>query len=119
MLLNARGLLSRLTYLRGRRAIPFLVACLVVFLRLSVVGRPRPSHDLVDVLLPALGLSFPSGHAMAAVMFYGFFALMAWVHHPQRKRRLFFVTAFVLIAVCISLSRIYVGAHWLSDVLGG
>jgi membrane-associated phospholipid phosphatase len=83
------------------------------------VGRPRPTGDLVDVLLPAVGLSFPSGHAMASVAFFGFLALMAWVHLPRRKRRTFFVTAFLLIAVCISLSRIYVGAHWFSDVLGG
>jgi undecaprenyl-diphosphatase len=85
----------------------------------ELVGRPRPTGDLVDVILPAVGLSFPSGHAMASVSFFGFLALMAWIHLPRRKRRTFFVSAFVLVAVCVSLSRVYVGAHWLSDVLGG
>lgn len=85
----------------------------------ELVGRPRPEDSMVNVVLPAVGLSFPSGHAMGSTTVYGFLALMAWIHIPRRKLRLFWTTAFVAVAVCISLSRIYLGVHWFSDVVGG
>lgn len=83
------------------------------------VGRDRPDDTIVAVLLPATGSSFPSGHAMASVMFFGFLALMAWVHLRRRKTRLLLVLAFAACPVLIGLSRIYVGGHWFSDVIGG
>ena len=83
----------------------------------SVFERPRP--DLVDVILPVIGLSYPSGHAMASVAFYGFLSLLSWVHIQRRPVRTSLATAFALIAIGISLSRVYLGAHWVSDVFGG
>ena len=85
----------------------------------SMVGRVRPTSDLVEVILPAVGLSYPSGHAMAAVMVYGFLSLMAWIHLSRPGPRRFWAAAFAALAAGISLSRIYLGAHWCSDVLGG
>jgi len=85
----------------------------------EVVHRPRPSADAVSVVLPAIGLSFPSGHTMASTMFYGFLALMAWYHLRERPRRVLWASLFAGIALLISLSRIYLGAHWFSDVVGG
>jgi undecaprenyl-diphosphatase len=85
----------------------------------ELVGRPRPEEGVVAVLLPVVGLSFPSGHAMISVMVYGFVALMAWVHIPRKKPRLYSTAGFAALAVGISLSRVYLGAHWLSDVIGG
>ncbi len=85
----------------------------------SVTERPRPSGDLVDVVIPAIGLSYPSGHAMASVAFFGFLSLLSWVHIQRRPVRTFLASAFALIAVGISFSRVYLGAHWLSDVAGG
>lgn len=85
----------------------------------EIVGRPRPSRSLVEVLLPTVGLSFPSGHAMASVTFYGFLAFLAWVHLPADRGRVAATVALAVLPVLISLSRIYVGAHWLSDILGG
>jgi membrane-associated phospholipid phosphatase len=83
------------------------------------IGRPRPEEGMIHVLLPAVGLSFPSGHAMASVMFYGFLALLAWVHLSPRAPRLFWTVAFAAVALGVSISRIYLGAHWFSDVVGG
>lgn len=85
----------------------------------QIVGRPRPDEGIVAVLLPVVGLSFPSGHAMTAVMFYGFWALMAWIHLPRQSARRWGTLGFAALALGISLSRIYVGAHWFSDVVGG
>ena len=85
----------------------------------ELVGRPRPTGDFADILLPAVGLSYPSGHAMASVAFYGFLGLLSWIHIQRRTVRNFMAMAFALVAVSVSLSRIYVGAHWFSDVMGG
>lgn len=85
------------------------------------IRRPRPSasDDSVLVLLPALGTSFPSGHAMTATLFFGFLAFLASVHIRRRRVRRFWVTTAVLLAVCVSVSRVYLGAHFLSDIVGG
>jgi undecaprenyl-diphosphatase len=85
----------------------------------DLVERPRPGSHLVSVLLPAVGLSFPSGHAMGSALVYGFLALMAWVHIRKRPRRLFWTALPIVVALGVSLSRVYLGVHWFSDVLGG
>jgi undecaprenyl-diphosphatase len=85
----------------------------------DAVGRPRPSTDLVSVLAPTIGLSFPSGHAMASTTLYGYLAVLCWMHIPQRSTRNAAALAFAFTAVMVSVSRVYLGAHWLSDVVGG
>jgi undecaprenyl-diphosphatase len=85
----------------------------------ELVGRVRPDETLVSVVLPAVGLSFPSGHAMVSVLFYGYLALMAWIHIRHARWRRTWTFGFALIALCVSLSRVYLGVHWLSDVVGG
>jgi undecaprenyl-diphosphatase len=85
----------------------------------EIYDRPRPDAAIVQVLGPTFGDSFPSGHAMASTMLYGFLAFMVWLHVPQSKRRMVGTIGFALVAVMVSLSRIYLGAHWLSDVMAG
>jgi undecaprenyl-diphosphatase len=64
------------------------------------------------------GYSFPSGHTMAATLLYGFLALFAISHlRSGNWRLLVFITATSLV-VAVGFSRIYLGAHYLSDVLG-
>lgn len=81
--------------------------------------RARPSQNLVKVLLEATGLSFPSGHAMASTVVYGFLAFLLWTNAPPSKRRAAGVAFLGLMPFCIGLSRIYLGVHWFSDVVGG
>lgn len=85
-----------------------------------IAQRPRPTTDSVDVLVEASGTSFPSGHAMASLLFYGFLAFLAWVLLLKPGRpRLAAVLFLVSLIILIGISRIYVGNHWLSDVVGG
>ena len=95
-----------------------LVGLPLNFLLKLLVHRPRPSQDLVRVVFAAQGSSFPSGHAMGSVLVYGFFAYMAWTCLADGLRRCFWTVLLVTLPICISLSRIYLGVHWFSDVLG-
>jgi undecaprenyl-diphosphatase len=83
------------------------------------VDRPRPSPELVDVREVATGLSFPSGHAMTAVLLYGFLFYAAGQALPDRRLRYPAQALCVTIAVLTGLQRVETGVHWPSDVLGG
>ena len=78
--------------------------------------RPRPHFD--DPLLSLTSYSFPSGHTMTATVVYGVLAAYFFSTTQDWRRRvvIFFVASFLILLV--GFSRIYLGAHYLSDVLG-
>jgi undecaprenyl-diphosphatase len=85
----------------------------------GVVARPRPADDLVQIFRDAGGFSFPSGHVMHATAFLGtltFAVTQSW--KPGRARQLI-VAGIVVALIAIGASRLYLGAHWLSDVVAG
>lgn len=81
--------------------------------------RTRPEQGVIHVILPAVGFSFPSGHAMVAAMFFGFLAMVAWIHLPDPGGRIALTSTLALLPIAIGVSRIYLGAHWFSDVIAG
>jgi membrane-associated phospholipid phosphatase len=81
-----------------------------------VVDRPRPS--LEDPILLAHGKSFPSGHAMSSTVVYGALLLTFMPAIPKRFRRSAIVGLSLLVLV-IGFSRLALGVHYLTDVLGG
>jgi len=84
----------------------------------AVFHRDRPSG--FAALGHAAGYSFPSGHAMAAALLYGSLAYVIYfsIDHSHRLR-LLAVTLCALMTLSIGASRIYLGVHYLSDVLAG
>lgn len=86
----------------------------------AIVGRPRPNEaDAVAKLFETSGSSFPSGHAMTAVMFFGFLAVLLQVHVRSRPLRRILIGLTMLLTLGICLSRVYLGNHFTSDIVGG
>lgn len=92
-----------------------LVVLLNVLLK-ELVQRPRPE----DINLVAeTGFSFPSGHSMVAMAFFGLLIWLVWHYEKDRTMRLTCCAGFSLIILLIGISRIYLGVHYASDVLAG
>ncbi|HEX5164207.1 MAG TPA: phosphatase PAP2 family protein [Thermomicrobiales bacterium] len=117
--LVAVGLMSRRRYAEALLILPATGTHLVNAIIKNVVQSPRPTGQQVRIQDHAAGFGFPSGHTMAIVVFCGVIAYLAW-RLIDRKRYQYAVHAVVALAIVgIGFSRIYSGAHWPSDVLGG
>lgn len=81
-----------------------------------ILKRNRPN---ICPLLAASGYSFPSGHAMVSVAFYGFLTLLLSKKVSSKKVKHFLVIGTISLIILIGFSRIYLGVHYASDVLAG
>jgi len=82
----------------------------------EVVSRSRPS--LVDPVATAHGKSFPSGHAMSSTIAYGAL-LLVFLPAISRRYRPFAVGGVIVLIIAICFSRLALGVHFISDVVGG
>lgn len=93
-----------------------LSSLLLMFLLKLIFHRERP---LAPLLAQAKGYSFPSGHALMSVTFYGLFIFIVWQSSkPTWFKWLLSMSLFLLIII-IGISRVYLRVHYASDVLAG
>ena len=85
----------------------------------ALMQSPRPPASVVEVIDTHNGYGFPSGHAMLVVAFYGMLIILTAIHVRPIWLRVAAYTVFIGMILSTGLSRIYLGAHWLSDVYGG
>ena len=82
------------------------------------IRRPRPTVDLVHVLRVLDSYSFPSGHVMFYVGFFGFIWFLVYTLLKRSWRRTALLIFLGGLIALVGMSRIYLGQHWASDVLG-
>jgi membrane-associated phospholipid phosphatase len=111
-------------YLIKHRSWKFIIQTTLVLMLASlsnmvlkkVINRARPS---LEHLVSVNTLSYPSGHSMSAMAFYGFLIFLCMRYAMRRWVRTLFITILVLLILFTGISRIYLGVHYPSDVAAG
>jgi membrane-associated phospholipid phosphatase len=93
------------------------LSSLLLMLNLKLIfHRERPDTPLLQV---AKGFSFPSGHALMSVTFYGLLVLIVWQNVKQAWLKWTLSVFLILLIAAVGLSRVYLRVHYASDVLAG
>lgn len=82
------------------------------------IRRPRPGVDVVNVFRILDSYSFPSGHVMFYVGFFGFMWFLVYTLYKRSWRRTAILIVLGVFIALVGASRVYLGQHWPSDVLG-
>jgi undecaprenyl-diphosphatase len=85
----------------------------------ALIGRPRPSADLVQVMIKESNNSFPSSHAFFSILLLG---TLIYLLNKYLKKRVLKITLSIIIGfliLLVGITRIYLGVHWYSDVIAG
>lgn len=114
-------LISLLSLIWKYKASIYLIIVTIIstvfnFLIKNIVLRTRPDHLR---LIEETGYSFPSGHAMGSIAFYGFIIFLLSKSKINKNLKIFLSVIIGITIFLIGISRIYVGVHYPSDIIGG
>ena len=82
----------------------------------NILQRPRPTEFRI---IEETGFSFPSGHSMASMAFYGYLIYLIYKYVKNKYLKWTLIILLGILIFTIGISRIYLGVHYTSDVLGG
>ena len=95
-------------------ALNLVVITIFQYILKPIFGRARP----VDInLIEETNYSFPSGHSLTAMAFYGFIIYLIYKYDLKYKK--IYTILFSILIILIGLSRVYLGVHFITDVFGG
>lgn len=97
-------------------AINLVLSSSINFLLKNIIQRPRPVEYR---LINEWGYSFPSGHSMVSMAFYGFIIYLIYKYIENKKLKNILIIFLCFIIISVGISRIYLGVHYTSDVLAG
>ena len=118
------ALLAAALWASGKKLEPIFIVtlpsatALLSWLLKSLVSRPRPNNELIQLLVESNGFSFPSGHVTYAIVFYGFLFYIVPRLVKQPAVTVALRSLLMLLILLTAVSRLYLGAHWTSDVFG-
>lgn len=93
----------------------FAISAIIMLVLKEIMQRPRPN---INRLIPITGFSYPSGHSLMSMVFYGFIAYIIHQNYNGKNKNLWITLSLMAIPL-IGFSRIYLGVHYFSDVVMG
>lgn len=113
--------ISFLFLLKKKKWPIYLAICMILstsvnLITKSIIGRERPDHFKYVI---EDTLSYPSGHAMGSATFYGFLLFLLIKSNFSKKYKIIFGSLLCLLVLIIGISRVYLGVHYPSDIIGG
>ena len=93
-----------------------LIATVLNLILKNIVQRPRPDEYR---LITETGYSFPSGHSMISMAFYGYLIYLTYKYLKNKKLKIILITILSILIILIGITRIYLGVHYTSDVIAG
>jgi len=108
-------------FIKNKKFIYYIIinlmnSLLLSFLFKNLIRRQRPIEiNLIEVS----GFSYPSGHSIVSMAFFGLLAYLVYKSYTNKATKITLISTLLLITILIGFSRIYLGVHYFSDVLGG
>ncbi|MFY1045780.1 phosphatase PAP2 family protein [Chryseobacterium sp. GP-SGM7] len=116
---------SFIFYINQRRKEAYLIFSTILTGGISwilkfLIDRPRPGSDVVKIVQETHFQSFPSGHVLFYTVYFGLLSvIIAYSKILSRLNKALLISLMILMLVLGAVSRIYLGAHWFTDVMGG